>query len=617
MSFIPQSFIEELLARIDIVDVINARVPLRKTGRNYSACCPFHHEKTPSFNVVPDKQFYHCFGCQAAGSAIKFVMSFDQLDFKEAIEKLAAELGLEIPQDSNNDFNNRYQEYFDILEQTSKYYEKNLTAGIAQNYLHKRGIDVDFAKFFKIGFSPDGWNNLTKIFNHYQIKDSTLKLENLLEQVGLWLKKTDENATPNHHTTHGYDRFRNRLMFPIRDIRGRVIGFGGRVLDDSKPKYLNSPETVLFHKSSELYGLYESLKKSQQHKNKINKFVIVEGYLDVVALFQHGIDYTVATLGTATSYRHLAKLFKYANEVIYCFDGDEAGRTAAWRALENSLSALYDGRVIKFLFLPDNHDPDSYVREFGKNNFEDLLSKSISLTDFLFLHEEANLGENNLSTVEGRVNLLKLVKPHINKVPEGAYRTILETELAKRCQLNVANLDKILHDNKLDAGASRSHTNLPIHNESRLHERSTVNYQKPSLWRRACLLLLHNPNFLEIITKHQAVIEHIANTKGTKGEVLFYKIYQLLRKTSTIPELLDGLADQEAANVKKVILQLLDTDPMINSAAAQQEFEDLLIKIKKEHVLSEMDILKTKIANQGMASLSAQEKERLQALLMG
>lgn len=652
MGYIPQSFIDELLARLDIVDIINARVPLRKAGRNYMACCPFHNEKTPSFSVVPDKQFYNCFGCGAAGSAVKFVMSFDGLDFVEAIEKLANEAGLEIPESttrSDQGKQNRTKILYKLLDSTAQFYSHNLFNNNSNQselskkallYLQKRGIDLDIAKFFNLGFAPDGWDNLTKALTKViKQEEPEANLQQLLEEAGLWIRKTEENKQSSYK---GYDRFRSRLMFPIRDIRGRIIAFGGRVLDDSKPKYLNSPETVLFHKSAELYGLYESLHNSQHKKASLSRFVIVEGYADVIALFQHGIDYAVATLGTATSYRHLAKLFKYCQEVIYCFDGDEAGQSAAWRALENSLGALYDGRVIKFLFLPDGHDPDTYIRKFGKNNFEQMLNESMSLTNYLFAKQEDILkqqGGQNLQSVEGRVSFVKLCKPLINKVPQGAYRTILETELAKKCHLDQQNLEKIVNDQSpamavIGAGAAGS--NLQQSSSTPVYPRpsNTQQSHKPSLWRRACLLLVHNPCFIELVSEQffeYITTELIASSKGAK---LFYKICQGLSDSKSgskpvintasissipsIPRLLDGLDSntQEHVSLKNIVIQLLDTDPMVTDDSAKQEFVDILTKIHSDKQQNEMDRLQAKIVEQGMGSLTAEEKARLQSLLI-
>lgn len=658
MGYIPQSFIEELLARVDIVDVINARVPLRKTGHNYMACCPFHQEKTPSFSVVPDKQFYNCFGCGSAGSALKFVMMFDGLEFKDAIEKLAAEVGLEVPQDKNTSYqeNGKYKTYYDILNKTADYFQANLKHNhYALAYVKHRGIDYDIANLFQLGFALEGWDNLIKYLSASYTSYSSDQVRQLLLAVGLWIAKEDGKDKYN-----GYDRFRNRLMFPIRDIKGRVIGFGGRVLDDSKPKYLNSPETSLYHKSSELYGLYEAIVQNNQNKTKINKFIVVEGYLDVIALFQHGINYAVAALGTATSYRHLAKLFKYSSEIIYCFDGDEAGKKAAYRALENSLGALYDGRVIKFLFLPAGHDPDTYIREFGKAKFEQQMEQALSLTDYLFQCKEQELGDNNLTTVEGRVSFIKLCRPLISKVPEGAYRTLLETELARKCQLDQSKIDKLIADDSQDHKYQASSAQVSYHKPPT--QKLAGHQIMPSLWKRACLLLVHNPKIVEFIP--QKLVDALAKIDAIRGAVLFYNIYlglsgQDLRNTAvisaaeprssnidpsstqnaldrdensmrvdikkslSIPEYIDKLGEpdnggdnEQAMRLKSVLMQLLTTDPMVIGEAAEVEFKDLLTKIAHELEQQDMEHLKAKVTQSGMASLTADEKVRLQQLLI-
>lgn len=614
MSLISQSFIEDLLSRVDIIDIIGTRIPLRKSGRNYMACCPFHQEKTASFSVVPDKQFYNCFGCGSAGSALKFVMLFDNLEFVPAVEKLAATVGMVISSNNTEQNTGRYQQYYDTLDKISSHYQANLKNHVqALNYIKKRGLDLAVSNYFSLGYALDGWDNLSKI-----IAATDNNHERLLEEVGLWIKKDDTNK-------YGYDRFRNRLMFPIRDLKGRVIAFGGRVLDDTKPKYLNSPETPLFHKSAELYGLYEALQFNKQNKTVINKFVIVEGYLDVISLFQHGITYAVATLGTATSYRHLAKLFKYCDEVIYCFDGDTAGRTAAWRALENSLASLYDGRKIKFLFLPSEHDPDSYVRAAGKYDFEQKLEEATSITDYLFLHQEELLGTDGLMTVEGRVNFVKLCKPLINRVPEGAYRIILETELAKRCQLTQDKINKLINQ---DPG-SNSHTAVSdngsneLANPHRQDNEYADNKYRPALWQQASLLLVHNTGFIELLS--QELVDLISNCqtnfkshKFVQGSFIFTNIFRGLKQIKTIPEFIDKLMEKEdniGANLKNIIVNLLAKDPIVNGEMAKEEFKDLLLKIAKEMNQLETDILKAKVSKSGMSSLTADEKKKLLILL--
>ena len=605
MAFIPQSFVEDLLSRIDIIDVINSRIPLRKSGRNYMACCPFHQEKSPSFSVVPDKQFFNCFGCGMAGSAIKFVMAFDGIDFVASVEKLAAMVGLEVPRDKSvqDADTNNYKLYYDVLNWVTASYQDNLNKNkTALDYLHNRSLDPDISKFFLLGYAQDGWDNLTKILINKNIDNPRA----VLEKLGLWIKADETKA---------YDRFRNRLMFPIRDQKGRVIAFGGRVLDDSKPKYLNSPETVLFHKSAELYGLYETLELNAKNKTKISKFVIVEGYIDVITLFQHGINYAVATLGTASSYRHLAKLFKYCEEVIYCFDGDEAGRTAAWRALENCLPALYDGRKIRFLFLPSEHDPDSYIKKYGKQEFEQQLHNAVSLTDYLFKHQEELLDSNGLTTIENKVQFVNLCKPLLNKVPMGTYRAIIESELAKRCNLNELSLSKILA-NAHDSSDFRQSIDNNADNRFPVQKIKTGRHSTQlSIWRKASLLLIHNPEFIEFIS--QEFVEAVFQNTNNQDLLIFREIYKLFKQVKTIPEVIDLLAkDSTNNNIKNIIIDYLATEPMISDTLAETEFKDLLKYTFKEQLQSEMEYLKQKVASAGMGNLTPVEKARLQALLL-
>jgi len=370
---IPQHFIDDLLTRIDIVEVIDHRVPLKKAGHEYKACCPFHGEKTPSFTVSQVKQFYHCFGCGEHGNAISFLMDYEHMDFVEAIEALAHGAGIEVPREAGTDQapQSSNQAAYDLLEQTAQYYQQQLRdhaeAQRAVDYLKERGLTGEVAARFGIGFAPPGWDNLTRALGNDK------KIQQELLNTGLVIERNDSSGI--------YDRFRDRIQFPIHDRRGRTIGFGGRVINkDDTPKYLNSPETPVFHKGRELYGLYEARKAMR----KLVRILVVEGYMDVVALAQFDINYAVATLGTATTHDHLETLFRTVPEIIFCFDGDRAGRQAAWRALENTLPVLRDGRAARFLFLPDGEDPDSQVRKTGKTGFEAAMDQATHLSDFFF-----------------------------------------------------------------------------------------------------------------------------------------------------------------------------------------------------------------------------------------
>ena len=354
MPRIPQQFIEELLGRADIVELIDKRVPLKKQGREFAACCPFHNEKSPSFFVSPVKQFYHCFGCGAHGTALSFLIEYEHMEFPEAVRELASLVGMEMPQlERGEDKTSVLAPLYEVLDRAARYYREQLKrAPQAIDYLKNRGLTGEIAAEFGLGYVPAGWDNLLKVVG----TDSGS--QQALLGAGMLIEKEGE------HRFH--DRFRERVMFPIRDSRGRIIGFGGRILDKGEPKYLNSPETALFHKGRELYGLYEA----RQALRDIPRLLVVEGYMDVVALAQYGLRYAVATLGTSTTEEHLKKLFRVAPEVVFCFDGDRAGRAAAWRALENALPEAQDGRQIRFLFLPDGEDPDTLVRKEGKDAFE-------------------------------------------------------------------------------------------------------------------------------------------------------------------------------------------------------------------------------------------------------
>ena len=412
---IPQSFIDELLARVDVIDVVDSRVKLKKTGKNYSACCPFHNENTPSFTVSPDKQFYYCFGCGASGTALRFVMEFDGLSFPDAVEKLADQMNMAVPREAASQREvqqeQEHQSLFKRMEAASQFFERQLREhdkrDRAIQYLKGRGLSGKAAKFFGIGYAPPGWDNLQEALG----TDKTAVRE--LVTSGMLIEKDDGRT---------YDRFRDRIMFPIRDARGRYIAFGGRVLGDEKPKYLNSPETPIFQKNRELYGLYEARKIRQ----KLTRFVIVEGYMDVVALAEFGIHYAVATLGTATSEHHLRRLFKIVPEVRFCFDGDDAGRTAAARAMETALPVLSDGVQARFLFLPDGEDPDTLVRQEGRDGFEKRLNESLHLPEFLF---EQLKQQVDFDTLDGKARLDKMAAPLIGKLPKGTLRSLMEKRL--------------------------------------------------------------------------------------------------------------------------------------------------------------------------------------------
>ncbi|MGC9385673.1 MAG: DNA primase [Hydrogenovibrio sp.] len=429
---IPRSFIEDLLARADIVQLINQRVPLKKAGSTYKACCPFHDEKTPSFNVNPQKQFYHCFGCGASGDAIKFLTEYDGLTFVEAVETLAAMNGMAVPREKLTPKAAQQQQarrdLYDVMHAVTKFYRQQLkshpASEAAKQYLKQRGLTSDIAKTFVIGFAPPGWESLVSGLN----ADNTLK--NQLVEAGMLVQKDDGKT---------YDRFRQRIMFPIRDGRGRVVAFGGRVLTpEDQPKYLNSPETPIFHKTHTLYGLYE-MRQSRENPDHI---LVVEGYMDVVALAQFGIRNAVATLGTAITVEHLDILFRQVNEVVFCFDGDEAGKKAAWKAFELVLPQLVETRSVRFMFLAQGEDPDSMVRQNGVAGFRQSVKDALTLSDFMF---KGLIGRLSLpvSTAEGQQQLIALAKPYIASAP-GAWPDLLTKVLSDYVEMPVWRLGQVM-----------------------------------------------------------------------------------------------------------------------------------------------------------------------------
>ena len=462
-GLIPQHFIDDLVGRSDIVEVVGARVQLRKAGREYKACCPFHDEKTPSFTVSPTKGFYHCFGCGAHGTALGFLMEYEHLSFPEAVEALARIAGVEVPREDGQRPARRHDELFELLRQAERHFQAQLKDHEpAIEWLKTRGIDGPTAKRFGIGYAPDGWSLL---LDRYGTGHEAT--ERLLA-AGLVIRRDSGGH---------YDRFRNRIMFPIRDARGRTIGFGGRVLGQEEPKYLNSPETALFHKGRELYGLYEA----RQAMRSLERLLVVEGYMDVVGLARHGIEFAVATLGTATTEEHLNRLFRLTDEVAFCFDGDRAGRQAAWRALQAALPMLRDGRQVRFVFLPEGEDPDSFVRTRGTAAFEQALADSQPLSEFLV---EELARQVDMASVDGRARLAELARPLVARVPPGIYRELLTGRLAETAGLAAE---------KLGAIVARDARSAPPRPGSRRRPQRRSVAGPPSVIRRAITLVLHHP----------------------------------------------------------------------------------------------------------------------------
>jgi DNA primase len=566
---IPREFIDELLVRVDIVDLIDSHVPLKKTGTNYVARCPFHTEKTPSFSVNRNKQFFHCFGCGASGNAISFLMDFSHLDFVEAVEDLAAFAGIDVPRESvgyqvgqkKEDLNSLYV----LMEQIAAFYVKQLRTSDegkkAVEYLKKRGVSGDCAGDFMLGYAPDEWKALAGRFN-----------QKLLIEAGLLVSKEGGQF---------YDRFRGRIMFPIRDKRARIIGFGGRVLDDSLPKYLNSPETSLFHKGKEVYGLYELLEKN----SKPRRILIVEGYMDVIALAQFGIHYAVAALGTATSQAHLDLLFRFSSELVFCFDGDRAGREAAWRAIASVFPSLKGGRQIRIMLLPQNHDPDSLVRAEGLDKFTERIQTAQVLSDYFFEHFSKDL---KLSEMESRSNLRDEAVLYLQQLPIGAFREMMFEKLSILAKRYILDNETILAYKK----------------QEKKHRLQSGRLSLPSF---VIALLLQNPKFIEIV--EQKEIDW--NLLEFEGVERFKNILHMIsdKKPTNYGVLLEAYRDHaDEAIVKK----LASFDLLIPDDGIEAEFCDALNGLLKQGREAAIAKLQAKADSKG---LDIQEQETLVKML--
>ncbi|WJT06575.1 DNA primase [Vibrio harveyi] len=578
---IPRSFIDDLLARLDIVDIIDARVKLKKKGKNYGACCPFHNEKTPSFSVSQEKQFYHCFGCGVHGNAIDFIMEFERLDFVEAIEELASYLGLDVPREQRSggggQFNSGPQasssekrSLYDIMGSIAQFYRNQLkqpTSKVAIEYLKDRGLSGEIVQKFGIGYVADEWDLVRKNFG--QNKDN----QDMLVTGGMLIENDKGNR---------YDRFRGRIMFPIRDRRGRVIGFGGRVLGDGTPKYLNSPETPIFYKGKELYGLYEVLQAYREPP----RILVVEGYMDVVALAQYGVDYSVASLGTSTTGDHIQMLFRQTNTVVCCYDGDRAGKEAAWRALENALQYLKTGNTLKFLFLPDGEDPDSYVRKYGKQAFEQQIEQATPLSSYLFdnlieLHQ-INLGNN-----EGKSALRAYASALIDKIPDPYFQELLEKLLDER-----TGFDNRLRQPRKKTGESRPQPHKEI---------------KRTPMREVIALLIQNPSYAQMVPD-------LSSVRDLSIPVLSLFV-DVLDKCQAHPHINTGQLLEHWRNSQNETLlsRLASWDIPLDEDNQEEIFLDSLDKIIAQCVEKQIENLHTKARSVG---LSAEEKRELLALML-
>ncbi len=585
---IPQTFIDDLMNRIDVVEVIDARVPLKKAGREYKACCPFHGEKTPSFTVSSVKQFYHCFGCGAHGTAISFLMDYEHLSFPEAIEELAHQVGLTVPHEASKQSDQttaqirQKHDLYDLMKAAKHYYQQQLrqqsTAKIAVDYLKNRGLSGEIAAEFGLGFAPDGWDNLNKVLTSAGYTQA--------QQIdsGMLIQK-DSGKT--------YDRFRGRIMFPILDQRGRCIGFGGRVIntDEGGAKYLNSPETPLFHKGQELYGLYEA-RQSLRH---INRLLVVEGYMDVVSVAQFGVRYAVATLGTATTSEHLNKLFRLCEQVIFCFDGDRAGRDAAWRALENALPVMREGFELRFMFLPDGQDPDTQIRHEGKDKFEAEIEVALPFSIYFFNTLSQSL---DLKTLDGRARLVQHAKPYINKLPNGVYRQMMLKHLSELAQLDV-------NDIKLNTNKSLDSYENQITRPGRNSGRKPTQHSLSPI-RTLITLLLYKPK-LALLTTETADLSELT----LPGAELLLSLLKLVHEnpninTSAIIERYRGT--KSAPHLQKLTTQTI----LVNDDALDAEFTGALEILRKNLKETRTEQL-LQLSTQG--TLSETEKNELKQLL--
>ncbi|MCO4799399.1 MAG: DNA primase [Colwelliaceae bacterium] len=580
-GMIPRQFIDDLLARADIVELIDSRVPLKKAGKNYQACCPFHTEKSPSFSVSQDKQFYHCFGCGEHGNAISFLMEFDRLEFPDAIEELASHYNMEVPREQNNQSPaqqlkqqqayQQKQDDYELMDSIARFYQQQLKVSVdketAIEYLKGRGLSGEIVKRFGIGYISDTWDGIMTPFA------KSRAITQQLVDLGMAIQG-DKNKP--------YDRFRGRIMFPIRDKRGRAIGFGGRVLSDGTPKYLNSPETRIYHKGQELYGLYEA----KQANKQLTRLVVVEGYMDVVALAQHGVNYAVASLGTATTPEQLQTLFRTVKEVICCYDGDRAGRDAAWRAMDNALPLIQDGFSLKFVFLPDGEDPDSLIREQGQQAFETILDNAMPLSEFLL----TNLSEQtNLNTNEGTSKLVELFQPYLNKLPESFLKQSIISSIA----------------NKFARGSEKRLEELRRHHNK--EQNKPQNKQtKITPIRLAIVLLLEHPHIVKAIPDST-----ILKQLEMPGIPLLNQLISLCEENENInsAQLIEYFRGTPEGNQ---LTKLMCIEHFVEAENAESTFLDLIESFLNLFIDKRTDELIAKEQNNG---LSDEEKLELHSLL--
>ena len=578
---IPQSFIQDLLARVDIIDVVERYVPLKKAGANYQACCPFHSEKSPSFTVSPSKQFYHCFGCGAHGSAIGFLMEYSGLAYPDAIRDLAGRLGIPVPEERQSHAGDgqkveKFTSLTEVMARAAKFYREQLKQSPqAIDYLKQRGLTGEIAQRFGIGYAPEGWQGLKQVFPDYDAAE--------LAEAGLVI---------DNEAGRRYDRFRDRVMFPIIDGKGNVVGFGGRVMGAGEPKYLNSPETPLFEKGRELYGLPQARPTIRAR----DTVIVVEGYMDVVALAQFGVGNAVATLGTATTPNHVHKLLRQAEKVVFCFDGDNAGRKAAWRALEASLEQMVDGKSAAFLFLPKEHDPDSYVREFGPEAFDEQAAQAVPLTDFLLQELRSRV---DLSSAEGRSRLIFDAKPLIARLQAPLLRLQLTKALATAAQMDAR---------EVEAACGLKPLAAPPRQASAGPARGGPRRSPPPKVRRLLKIVLEKPAWsarlpVEIIhgggregETLQALADAVDHGELPGGGMAM--VLEHFRGTPVEPLMQELAAELLADNLDESVLEM--------------EFNDLVDSLRQDLLSEEIKALAVKERNQG---LDADERRRLTELL--
>ncbi|HEX7813519.1 DNA primase [Dyella sp.] len=562
---IPDSFIDELLARVDIVDVIERRVPLKKAGREWTACCPFHNERSPSFYVSPAKQFFHCFGCGAHGTAIKFLMDYERLEFPDAIEELAQAVGLKVPREGGNEAPREDKtDLYALLDSAARWYQGELPKSTeAKAYCKKRGLDAQTIERFRIGWAPAGYDGIMKALGG---NDRRMQL---LNEAGM---------VASNERGSKYDRFRERLMFPILDRRGRVIAFGGRVLQaEQGPKYLNSPETPLFHKGRELFALWQV----KQANSNLQRIVVVEGYMDVIAMHQAGLPIAVATLGTATTPDHTEVLFRAAPDVVFCFDGDRAGRAAAWKALESALPRLRDGRQAYFLFLPDGEDPDTLIRKEGKDGFEKRLKAATPLSEYFFgeLAQDVDMG-----ALDGRARLAERARPLIARLPDGAFRDLMAQELEKR---------------------SGARATFEPDVQQRRPPPRPVNVQR-SLVRSAIALLLVQPGMAQDVERPYGFLR-----LDKPGVALLADLIETARARPGINPAM--LVEHYAEREEYGALQKLMTTPVVGDASMQRrEFFDALLHMEQQAAVQRREFL---TAKSRASALDNAEKAELRSLM--